>query len=96
MKWGCEHESIALNAYKQQVTNKHTSFNVDVGGLLVNPIAPHLGASPDGFVSCSCCGIGVIEIKCPFSVWHTAPTNAALFEKSVNGFQLCRKHNYYY
>ena len=27
---------------------------------------PHLGSSPDGLISCSCCGDGVLEIKCPF------------------------------
>ncbi len=25
-----------------------------------------MGATPDGKVSCDCCGRGVIEIKCPF------------------------------
>lgn len=27
---------------------------------------PHLAASPDGVWSCSCCGSGTLEIKCPF------------------------------
>ena len=26
-----------------------------------------MGASPDGIVSCECCGSGVVEIKCPYS-----------------------------
>jgi len=28
---------------------------------------PFEGASPDGMVTCICCGTGVIEIKCPYS-----------------------------
>lgn len=31
-----------------------------------NPKWPHLGASPDGIVLCSCCGKGALEIKCPY------------------------------
>ena len=27
---------------------------------------PFLGASPNALVECSCCGEGVLEIKCPF------------------------------
>ncbi len=96
MKWGCEHESVALNAYKEHVKENHTSFEVDVSGLLVNPLAPHLGATADGFVSCTCCGLGVIEIKCSFSVRHTTPTNASFFENNNGEFRLSRRHNYYY
>lgn len=25
-----------------------------------------MGARPDGIVQCDCCGIGVLEVKCPF------------------------------
>ena len=96
MKWGCDHESDALAAYKQQVKNNHISFEVDAAGLLINPLAPHLGASPDGFVSCSCCGLGVIEIKCPFSIRHTDPINAPFLEDNCGSVRLSPKHNYYH
>ena len=26
-----------------------------------------MGATPDAIVQCECCGVGVIEAKCPFS-----------------------------
>ena len=97
MTWGIEHENIALNAYKKQLESSHVSFEVDAGGLLVNPLAPHLGASADGYVSCSCCGLGVVEIKCPFSVRDSSPNNASFLDKIQNGhIRLSRKHNYYY
>ena len=34
-------------------------------GLVINPLYPYLGATPDGFVYCDCCGYGVLEIKSP-------------------------------
>ena len=36
-------------------------------GFYVNLSFPHLGASPEGIVSCACCGEGLLEIKCPYS-----------------------------
>ena len=32
----------------------------------MKPGFPHLGDSPDGLISCDCCGSGLIEIKCPY------------------------------
>jgi len=32
-----------------------------------DPTNPFIGASPDGIISCLCCGKGVVEVKCPFS-----------------------------
>ena len=34
---------------------------------------PFLGASPDGLVCCSCCGKGLLEIKCPYSIRDRDP-----------------------
>ena len=34
---------------------------------------PYIGASPDGLVCCSCCGEGVIEVKCPLCVREKFP-----------------------
>ena len=42
-----------------------TSICVELTGLHINPSSPHLVASPDGIVSCFCCGDGLLEIKCP-------------------------------
>ena len=45
----------------------HNSFTISQCGLLLDPTNPFIGTSPDGVVQCTCCGTGVIEIKCPFS-----------------------------
>ena len=70
----------------------HSSFSVMTTGLHVSPKYPHLGASPDGLTSCSCCGEGLLEVKCPYSIRHTTPSSARYMEAT----KLSRKHDYYY
>ena len=36
-----------MAAYVQSTSDEHESFIVEPSGLYVNPLAPHLGASPD-------------------------------------------------
>ena len=45
----------------------HKEFHVSKVGLLLNNQWPFLGASPDGLISCKCCGQGALEVKCPYS-----------------------------
>jgi hypothetical protein len=66
-RWGCEHEKTAREAYFHKVASNHLNLTINERGLVIHPEYPHLGASPDGYVKCYCCGCGVIEIKCPFS-----------------------------
>lgn len=97
MQWGIQKEPVAREAYFVKVKNKHVSFNLDMAGLYVNPESPHLGASPDGLIFCDCCGPGLLEIKCPFSVRNENPTAAPYIKPKEDGtLQLCRKHNYYF
>ena len=35
---------------------------------------PFLSISPDLETSCDCCGCGIIEIKCLYSICETKPT----------------------
>jgi len=59
-------------------------------------------ASPDGVINCTCCGKGVLEIKCPFCHRETsleaAATNDSKFcLKQSNGeLSLDHRHAYYY
>ena len=55
-----------MSEYEKVVSPQHEDFEVKDSGLVINPSYPHLGASPDGFVSCRCCGLGILEIKCPY------------------------------
>ena len=71
-------------------------FEVDSAGLFVNPESPHLGASPDALICCQCCGEGLLEIKCPYSIKDSTPTLAPYIKVKDDGFQLDTKHNYYF
>ena len=66
----------------------------------MNPDYPHLGASPNGLVECSCCGEGLLEIKCPFSFREYDPRSidkrTFYLQRTADGPRLDRSHNYYF
>ena len=97
VQWGRKNEMKALAAYIQVSNIKHgSSLEVLKCGLLISSVAPHLGASADGQVSCNCCGTGVLEIKCPYSIRDKSPVCASYIVNVDGQFQLSRKHDYYY
>ena len=97
LTWGIEKESKARLEYEGVMKISHTSFKVESTGLHVNPKYPHLGASPDGLTSCTCCGDGILEIKCPYSLRDSIPTNAPYLTSSMDGeYTLSTTHEYYY
>ena len=67
--WGLQNENVDRKAYEEASKETHTAFQI-------NPNYPYLGASPDGLVICTCCGGGLLEIKCPYSIQHTSPNSA--------------------
>ena len=98
LKYGREMEGEARAAYIKSQRTQHRKLTVTEGGLFVSETTIFLGASPDGVVSCQCCGEGVLEIKCPFSASHTIPSpeNVAFLEASADGtIGLKRSHQYF-
>ena len=47
---------------------------------MVNPKYPFLGASPDGYFTCSCHGKSLIEVKCPYQC-HDKSIEEAMNDK---------------
>jgi len=102
-EYGCQHEDTARSIYTEIMTQDHSSFTVRQSGLLLDPMNPFIGASPDGIVNCSCCsGTGVLEIKCPFSCKEKkfeerAQDQSFFMEKNASGDLVLKKgHAYYY
>lgn len=101
-KWGCKHEEEARKAYSKKMNEIHENFQIEACGFVVNPLYPYIGASPDGKVSCDCCGEGLLEIKCPYCVRDlTLPELAASNLKTCladeNGTLTLKKdHDYMY
>lgn len=66
----------------------------------MNPSYPHLGATPDGIISCDCCGDGVIEIKFPYKHRDEHPHHVIdlqFYLKQDKDGELClyRNNEYY-
>ena len=62
--WGCQHETVALDEYKNQESTHHRDLKVSPAGLYnISTIYPFIAATPDAIVSCSCCGQGICEVK---------------------------------
>ena len=66
LNWGRDMEETARKAYINAIKQKHRDFTLTPAGLHIKRDNPFLGASPDGLVSCTCCGSGVLELKCPY------------------------------
>ena len=77
VKYGVENEPIARDWYANQMRLVHQDFNCRESGFYIYQPKPFLGASPDGIVSCSCCGRGILEIKWSFKNKEKAIQNAA-------------------
>ena len=57
-----------------------------------------MAASPDGVITCDCCGVGTLEIKCPFCARDEPPDVAEIEYLSdvTNKTRLKENHAYYY
>ncbi len=55
-----------------------------------------LSASADGVMKCTCHGIGVIEIKCPYTLQNSSLDEVLLDKKSyIFNYCLSKNHKYY-
>ena len=100
-RFGCANEKSVRSRYENFMRENHGNISVEDAGLHIHPACFYLGATPDGFVSCSCCGRGIFEIKCPFSKSNCTVQEAVedknFYLRLNNGrIQLCEKHSYYF
>ena len=89
--WRVENEKHARKRYIKESISSHKHFKCEETGLKLHPDLERvmLGASIDGMVSCTCCGIGCLEIKSPFS--HREKT----VEEYVQENDSCLEHSTY-
>ena len=86
LKYGRDMEGAARAKYRTvKREGGHKNCKVIDCGLKVKSDKVYLGSSPDGLVSCDCCGEGLLEIKCPYSVSHTTPTTANIQYATQDG-----------
>lgn len=96
--WGCNHDKFARNKFIDVPKESHENVTVHDTGFFINPSLPFLGSSPDGFVSCDCFGVSVIEVKCPFCVKSESKLDSVSYldQNSEGKLILNRKHQYFY
>ena len=95
VRGGINHEDVARQEYIKEMQS-HISFKCTNAGLVVNPLFPHVGASPDGFIHCDCCGKGLVEIKCPYSAKDIHPNDLRGKPRSCLGENsVVRSHAYF-
>ncbi|CAC5418196.1 unnamed protein product [Mytilus coruscus] len=100
--WWCQHEKFAKDIFTDKLRKEHENLKVEEVGFFINPNVPFIGASPDGIVTCDCCGQAVVEIKCPFCKKHDSLENASddknfyLKKDNDGNLKLDTKHMYYY
>ena len=57
------------------VKHKHKKFSSNAVGLVLLKNYPYIGASPDMEIECECCGLGLVEIKFPYSILDQQPSS---------------------
>ncbi|XP_031557010.1 uncharacterized protein LOC116293690 [Actinia tenebrosa] len=97
LKHGHMFEPIAREKYLSLIKNSHSGFKFRECGLFIDSQKIYLGASPDLCIDCDCCGSGVAEFKCPYSIAHEKPTeqNLNYLVSNGSGTTLKRKHPYF-
>ncbi|KAJ8048798.1 hypothetical protein HOLleu_01264 [Holothuria leucospilota] len=100
LKYGREMEGQAKKLYVDVMRAfSHPSVSVAECGLYVDAEHIYLAATPDGIVTCKCCGTGLLEIKCPLSSAHMIPSDECvqyLIEDRSGHLRLKRTHAYFF
>ena len=102
LAWGKKKENTAKMLYEKALKKQHKHLTIDSTGLIVSTIHPFIGCSPDGIVKCRCAkthSSKLLEIKCPYTMKHLAPKDAALNKgcTMVDGkLQLTQSSEYYH
>lgn len=87
---------ISTEAFARKCYSKQTGYHVEQMGFIINPIAPWLGFSPDGYIFQR---DALIEIKCPF-LGNSMNENKVLatlnyLSKNGDSYELKKRHQYY-
>jgi len=98
VRWGLDTEAKARDIYAKHYNELHSNFNCSASGLLISEKHPFFGATADGVVNCSCCGVGTLEIKCPFKHKNISVQEAASSDKGfclTTDMKLKTSHRYF-
>ena len=63
-------DNTSRKIFISQDVRGHTNIRVERAGFRICKDKPYLGVSCDGYITCDCCGKGVLEVKCPYNWGH--------------------------
>ena len=84
MNHGKALEPHAKSVYLSIAKTSHRKLKSAETGLIIMDQKPFIEVSPDLEVDCECCGKGLVEIKCPYSIRDTAPTAKTLYYLQIS------------
>lgn len=91
IKWGKQNELCAITEYQRLVGG-----NVRQCGIFIDQNLNYLAALPDGICGDPSTGKAVLlEVKCPYSIRHTVPTQAPYLIAGKKHYHLNKRHDYY-
>ena len=97
IKFGRDHEELVHKKYAagEFVTQHAGEVSVEMSGLQVSAAHPHLAASPDGLVNCSCCEPGLLEVKCLYKFRDSTMKEMIAKTDIVEHGNVNKDHQYY-
>lgn len=75
--YGRQNEIIAKQLFFDMYSHDHVNAKMKPCGLNISVDHPFLGASPDAYLYCKCCGKGLVEVKCSYSHRNETPYDVA-------------------
>lgn len=83
--------------------SNHINFKVKSSGLIISIVESMFAAFPGGIISCDCCGIGCLEIKCPYRLFENnwdiktfALTKDTFLDVQDDEISLNNNHQYFF
>ncbi|XP_053391418.1 uncharacterized protein LOC128554195 [Mercenaria mercenaria] len=96
VKWGNDHESIALQEFTELVKDNHEGFSVLTPGLRLSKNHHFIGASADGLVTCECHDMRTVEVKCPYKLRDIDSQEELHYCEFLDeNLQIQKEHRYY-
>jgi hypothetical protein len=99
IKHGINLEDAAKKKFREVMKHEgHTDLNISETGIHLNDKHLYLGATPDLLVECTCCGLGLVEIKCPLKCYLQQPTSHnvdCLYDDESSGLTLSKSDKYF-
>ncbi len=99
LKYGREMEQEAVSVFVDYYKKFHKQVVIKESWLSICRVIVFVGGGPDRIVTCSCCGVRLLEVKCPFSIQHLSPTEPEAklpFLKFDNNGKTSLKRNHQY